>query len=133
MFFYHLTYDAVIALGLAACETPIDAVTGPEFLETSRAIEFEGVSGTVKFEPDAGSRCVEGLKYQVQNTLSLPVNNGAEYQFQSEKDLSSIVRMWRFFVPLHIMVAPQCRRLPFRQWNKILISSRLRPGLLVSR
>jgi hypothetical protein len=86
VFFYQLTYDAVIALGLAACETPVDAVTGHEFLKTLRAIEFEGVSGTVKFEPDTGSRSVEGLKYQVQNILGLPVNNnGTEYRFQSEK------------------------------------------------
>ena len=82
VYFYQLTYDAVIALGLAACATPVDNVTGPDFLETLMNLQFKGVTGEIKFDASTGSRSVDGLSYEVQNILLAP-SNGTYFTFES--------------------------------------------------
>ncbi|CAB9510575.1 Gamma-aminobutyric acid (GABA) B receptor [Seminavis robusta] len=66
--FQYLTYDAVIALGLAACATP-GHFTGQEFYNQLLQVDFEGVSGRVRLHNKTGTRLGEGMDYQVFNLI----------------------------------------------------------------
>ena len=71
--YQYFTYDAVTAMMLAACETPItddedySSVSGLRIYEQLMRTEFQGVSGPVAFQPTTGTRKSEGLKYGVRN------------------------------------------------------------------
>ena len=65
--YQYLNYDAVMALGIAACEAPSEFFTGPELYETLLQTEFVGVSGLVRFANDTGTRDVQGLLYHIEN------------------------------------------------------------------
>jgi len=65
--FQYLNYDAVMAMGIAACEAPRDFFTGPELYETLLRTQFVGVSGLVRFSNETGTRDEEGLKYHIEN------------------------------------------------------------------
>jgi hypothetical protein len=71
LLYQYLTYDAVIAMGLAVCSAPENAFTGPELYQTLVNIAFEGTSGLVRFSNVTGTRLVEDVFYSVQNVLEL--------------------------------------------------------------
>jgi len=66
--FQYLTYDAVIALGLTACETP-GLFSGQEFYDQLLKIDFKGVSGRVHLNGKTGTRLGDGLDYQIVNLV----------------------------------------------------------------
>ena len=62
--FQYTTFDAVIALGLTACDTP-GLFTGEDFYEKLLQVEFEGVSGTVRLDKTTGART--SMEYELVN------------------------------------------------------------------
>jgi ABC-type branched-subunit amino acid transport system substrate-binding protein len=66
--YIYLTYDAMTALGLAACAVPKGLFNGSEFYDQLRKTEFDGVSGPVRFNPTTGTRSDE-FKFEVKNLL----------------------------------------------------------------
>jgi len=68
--FQYLTYDAVIALGLTACDTP-GLFTGQEFYNQLVQIDFQGVSGRVQLDEKTGTRLAEGMDYEIVNLVLL--------------------------------------------------------------
>ncbi|CAB9521755.1 Gamma-aminobutyric acid (GABA) B receptor [Seminavis robusta] len=66
--FQYLTYDAIISLGLTACNTP-GLFTGREFYQQLLQVDFEGVSGRVNLNEDTGTRLGDSLRYQIVNMV----------------------------------------------------------------
>ena len=77
--YQYFTYDAAIAMMIAACETPRDDVdefsspSGTRIYEQLLHTEFVGVSGYVAFHPNTGTRKSDGLVYGVRN-IQFPDN-----------------------------------------------------------
>jgi hypothetical protein len=77
-------YDAVIALGIAACECEQDLFTGTELYEQLLKTEFDGVSGRVSFDPVTGTRRSVDFQYRIQNLLISDVRStNEEFMFTS--------------------------------------------------
>ncbi|CAB9517835.1 Gamma-aminobutyric acid (GABA) B receptor [Seminavis robusta] len=64
----YLTYDAVIALGITACQTP-GLFTGTEFYHNLLKIDFEGVSGRVQLDSKTGNRREDGVEFEIINVV----------------------------------------------------------------
>lgn len=62
----YTTYDAVVALGLTACDTP-GLFTGTEFYNNLRKVDFEGVSGRVQLDEKTGTR--KAMLYEMVNLI----------------------------------------------------------------
>jgi ABC-type branched-subunit amino acid transport system substrate-binding protein len=86
----YLTYDAVTALGIAACEVDSDLFTGKELYDQLRETQFIGVSGPVSFDNLTGTRKSSGLQYSVQNLLLSPQRSDDKYH-RFSADISFIV------------------------------------------
>lgn len=86
--YQYLNYDAVMALGIAACEAPREFFTGPELYETLLQTEFVGVSGLVRFRNHTGTRGAEGLKYNIENIRI--AQNGTNEGFYTFKSLTAV-------------------------------------------
>jgi ABC-type branched-subunit amino acid transport system substrate-binding protein len=70
--YIYLTYDAMTALGLAACAVPNNGLfNGSELYNQLRKTEFDGVSGPVRFNPITGTRS-DDFKFEVKNLLVSP-------------------------------------------------------------
>ncbi|CAB9506192.1 Gamma-aminobutyric acid (GABA) B receptor [Seminavis robusta] len=81
--FQYYTYDAVIALGLAACQTPGN-FTGQQLHESLLQLEFQGVSGLVSFDPTTGTRSSNSTMIHVTNILlSEKRSTAAQFQYES--------------------------------------------------
>ena len=66
--FSMLAYDAILALGLGACETNnTQLFTGSDLLDRIRLLHFEGSSGTVHFNTTTASRDPGGLIFRISN------------------------------------------------------------------
>jgi ABC-type branched-subunit amino acid transport system substrate-binding protein len=69
-FYQYLYYDAIMALGIAACETTSrDLFTGQDLYQQLRQTEFQGVSGPVSFDPLTGTRRAENFQFRVVNLI----------------------------------------------------------------
>ena len=79
--YQYLNYDAVMALGIAACRAPQEFFTGPELYETLKMTEFEGVSGLVRFSNTTGTRDGQGVQYSIVN-VRLAQNKSSEEFFK---------------------------------------------------
>jgi ABC-type branched-subunit amino acid transport system substrate-binding protein len=66
--YVYLTYDAMTALGLAACTAPNGLFNGSELYDQLRKTEFDGVSGPVRLNPKTGTRS-DDFKFEVKNLL----------------------------------------------------------------
>ena len=75
----YLYFDAVIALGLAACRTP-GLFTGPQLYEQLLELEFEGASGKVSFA-EYENRASDGVQYRIDNLLLSEKNSDALHKF----------------------------------------------------
>jgi hypothetical protein len=51
-----MAYDAVMALGIGACEIESDFFTGPELFESFKKVDFTGATGRVLFNTTTGTR-----------------------------------------------------------------------------
>jgi hypothetical protein len=65
-----MAYDAVMALGIGACEIESDFFTGPELFESFKKVNFRGASGRVAFNTTTGSRDESYLIYQIYNLIA---------------------------------------------------------------
>jgi hypothetical protein len=63
-------YDAVMALGIGACEIASDFFTGPELFESFKKVEFTGATGKVVFNTTTGTRDESFLTYQIYNLIA---------------------------------------------------------------
>jgi Receptor family ligand binding region/7 transmembrane sweet-taste receptor of 3 GCPR len=80
-FYVWMAYDAVITLGLAACQTP-GMFTGPELYESIKRRSFQGVSGNVFFDPKTGTRSTESLPFTTFNLMiDSEKSNYSEYGY----------------------------------------------------
>lgn len=66
----YTTYDAVIAVGLAACQSDDYFVKGPALFEQLKKTTFEGASGPVIFDPITCTRKFETLEYSFTNVFA---------------------------------------------------------------
>jgi ABC-type branched-subunit amino acid transport system substrate-binding protein len=71
-----MAYDAVMALGIGACEIESDFFTGPELFEAFKKVEFHGATGRVTFNSTTGTRNEEDLTYQIYNLIAVPDEAG---------------------------------------------------------
>ena len=69
--FAYTTYDAVVAMGLAACETPSKGgfFSGQDHYNQLKRTVFDGLSGQVSFDAVTGSRLYHGVRYGFTNVL----------------------------------------------------------------
>ncbi|CAB9526106.1 Gamma-aminobutyric acid (GABA) B receptor [Seminavis robusta] len=75
--FQYLTYDAVMALGITACETP-GLFSAKEFYDNLRNIDFQGVSGRVRLDPVTGTRSGDAFSFEMVNLLLKDYNNNGD-------------------------------------------------------
>jgi len=81
--FFYNTFDAVIALGLAACHTP-GLFTGTQLYETLLQLDFQGVSGRVAFDAQTRLRDFTTFQYQVYNLrVSKERSNDTHIRFEA--------------------------------------------------
>lgn len=66
--FQYLTYDAIVALGITACDTP-GLFTGKDFFNQLLQVDFQGVSGRVNLHEATGTRLGDSLQYQIVNMV----------------------------------------------------------------
>lgn len=67
-FFQKGAYDATYGLAIAACQTP-GLFTGPELYKTLIELEYEGVTGTVRFDKVTGTRQKDSVMVRVDNVF----------------------------------------------------------------
>jgi hypothetical protein len=73
------TYDAVMAYGLAACQTSNETLfSGPELYDLIIRLNYTGASGTIKFNTETGLRDATSADYYLANVIMY--NASAEYQ-----------------------------------------------------
>ena len=70
--FSALTYDAVMAMGIAACQAENRFFTGVEHYEQIKKLAFEGSTGFVHFDPNTGSRLPTDLRIRFINMYIPP-------------------------------------------------------------
>jgi hypothetical protein len=69
-------YDAVMALGIGACEIESDFFTGPELFESFKKVEFFGATGSVSFNSTKGTRNANDFNYKIYNLIAVPDEAG---------------------------------------------------------
>ena len=71
-------YEAVISLGLSACQASNDnlAFNGQDQFELLKQTRFEGISGTVSFDKTTGTRDPNSALYQVANFIEEETADG---------------------------------------------------------
>ncbi|CAB9525052.1 Gamma-aminobutyric acid (GABA) B receptor [Seminavis robusta] len=84
----YLYYDAVVALSLAACNTP-GLFTGPEVYSQFLQTEFQGVSGLVQFDNQTGTRNFNTVQYRIDNIL-LSANRSTETHYRYDSHIAAI-------------------------------------------
>lgn len=70
-----MTYDAVMALGTAACHTNNAQFSAPELMKSLSSINFTGASGFVSFDQATGSRKKEEVVFQISNIFTSTPSN----------------------------------------------------------
>lgn len=66
--FSYTAYDAVMAMGIAACQAEDEFFSGQQHFDALKKVTFKGVSGDVAFL-DTGTRRYDGLKYVFSNIM----------------------------------------------------------------
>lgn len=67
-----LMYDAIMALGLASCESGENFFSGEKLYEEFKLLEFKGASGLVRFDKATGTRDFASMNYTVNNIVANP-------------------------------------------------------------
>lgn len=62
-------YDAVMAVGISACETKVRSFTGLEHYDQLKRTTFTGASGDIEFDLTTGTRKIGNLKFSVTSLL----------------------------------------------------------------
>lgn len=63
----YTSYDAVMTMGIAACDYEGDFFNGKQYSDQVRKTTFDGLSGRIAFDQVTGSRAYEGVKYGFRN------------------------------------------------------------------
>lgn len=87
--FQYFTYDAVIAMGLAACKAT-GFFTGSQLHDNMKGVEFEGVSGHVYFDQQ-GVRSADDFVLHVNNIL-LSDDRSTASQYRFDAQLVAVVK-----------------------------------------
>ena len=83
-FYSLLSYDAILTLGLAMCdssrsgknsENRTSLSTGAEIFESMKKVSFYGASGRVAYDPDTGTRSLDTVSYQLTNIIGREMKN----------------------------------------------------------
>lgn len=91
-FYQYLYYDAIMALGIAACETKSrDLFTGPELYQQLLVTEFQGVSGTVSFDPLTGTRRAQNFVYRIVNLVRKDDNDNNDGMVRFQTQIAALV------------------------------------------
>ena len=72
----HSNYDAIMALGLAACNSEKDFFTGPELYENIKSLDFSGASQIPVYFRDTCSRDMEPFQYTALNLVAKEPERG---------------------------------------------------------
>jgi ABC-type branched-subunit amino acid transport system substrate-binding protein len=67
--YQYLNYDAVMAIGVALCDSEQEFIAPEQLLHQMKSTDFVGVSGRVSFDPLTGTRATESVAHQVINIL----------------------------------------------------------------
>lgn len=67
--FSHTTYDAVMAMGIAACEVERYLFTGQEHFDQIKKTSFDGLSGTIEFDQSDGTRTYDSVQFKFINIV----------------------------------------------------------------
>jgi gamma-aminobutyric acid type B receptor len=125
----YLAYDAMIALGIAACEVPTDEFTGQELYDQLRKTKFRGVSGPVSFDSLTGTRNPDDFKFEVKNLLVSPgdlgkFSNATSYVIDLSKSTApDRVEMHTPFVFAYGGTAPPAPLPPLEMDNNLIPDS----------
>ncbi len=65
-----LSYDAIMASGLAACSIQKENFTNVEFFEAVTNVKFDGASGKLRLDPTTQTRDVNSVRYALMNMLT---------------------------------------------------------------
>ena len=87
--FHHLIYDSVIAMSLAACDTP-GLFTGPQLYQQLLGVELEGISGFISFNNQTGTRSSASAQYRVDNLL-LSDNRSTATEFKLDVQTTAMI------------------------------------------
>lgn len=87
--FQYFTYDAVIAMGLAACKAP-GLFSGRQIHDNMRGVQFDGVSGHVYFD-EQGKRSADDFVLHVSNIL-LSDNRSTTSEYRFDAQLVAVVK-----------------------------------------
>ncbi|CAB9518313.1 acid type B receptor subunit 2 [Seminavis robusta] len=88
--YFQANYHAVMALGLAACQTP-GLFRGPDLDQTLRQLEFNGTSGMVRFHPITGTRLPTSVQYTM-TSLVLSDEKSTETEIKLDHFLAATIR-----------------------------------------
>ena len=67
--YQYTNYDAIMSLGIALCDSREEFITDEQMLLQVKSTQFEGVSGSVAFDPVTGTRTSAGLVFNVMNVV----------------------------------------------------------------
>jgi len=70
----YMHYDAGIAMGYAACQTP-GLFSGEELYATLLDTNFQGVTGHVQLDPKTGTRRPDSVQFRLDNVVLAPLAN----------------------------------------------------------
>lgn len=85
-----LAYDAMMAIGIAACEAQSDNFTGQELYNALLSTQFDGASGHVAFSAETGTRKLDTVSYRVVNVLADPPNPDSNLTFSIGVDAAYV-------------------------------------------
>ena len=86
-----LVYDAVMTVGISACQQRERFFTSDQLLETIRNQQFHGASGYVTLNNVTGTRDLVGLRYSITNVLLLDGDdntNDGTIRFTAKKKIA---------------------------------------------
>lgn len=128
-------YDAIISIGLAACNSANDGIgfNGTTLYQNILESDFEGTTGKVKYIKESGSREPESAVYVMNNFLAAPPVNGTVKFMPTATNVFSNGE-WRQMGPKFIYngggtVVPVSKDEPVVEFN--YIGTGLRAGGLV--
>jgi 7 transmembrane sweet-taste receptor of 3 GCPR/Receptor family ligand binding region len=100
-----LAYDAVMAMGLGACQTADqDLIRGGDLMNQTTYTQFFGATGDVRFK-SFGTREPDGLIFRISNLFFQPAHDSADflevdhvpcYQFNVHSNESAVLRNLTF-------------------------------------
>lgn len=109
-----LAYDAVLALGIAACDTREPYFTGPQLFSQLLETSFEGISGKVSFSNLTGTRSTKDLRYRLENiVISETRSDETQLRFDTFKAVQVDLSTRKIFVEKYFIYADNTTNLPF--------------------